>query len=173
MPSFCKAWPNQGPQGQSSAPLPPCPSPRPHQQQAVAVVEMKHQGFIQELIAGAHGVGAGLGAAAHAGVICPHLASAGGPAAAAGSANPPVSQGDTEAVGQRGKPGSGPSPPMGQRFCRTYSIKGSGLGAGAGPRDTGYGGHVPAQSPWSDVGWHCATRRARSCCFSSWSCPEL
>lgn len=134
VPSFCKAWPNRGPhhphhslhaaarqpsrgdpQPTPGLPspgrfLPPCPGPCPHQQQEVAVVQVKHQGLIQELVASAHGVGAGLGATAHAGVICPCLAGAGGPAATPASASPPASQGETKAVGQCRKPGPGPSP---------------------------------------------------------------
>lgn len=195
VPSFCKAQPNQGPQGQSSPPAlqpPHCgktplkggptaqlprtspatvPRPRPHQQQAVAVVEVKHQGLIQELVARAHGVGAGLGAAAHAGVICPHLAGAGSPAAAPGSASPPVSQGETEALGQHSKPGPGPSPLTGATLGRVS------VGPTVSPQQGWAKEQVPGAQgmgpPWRDAGCHCATRRARSCCFWTWTCPEL
>lgn len=108
--------PQPSPRLPSPGHLLPPHSARTHQQQAVAVVEVKHQGLIQELVAGAQGVGTGLRAAAQAHVICPCLSSARDPAAAPGSASPPASEEEMKTAGQCGKPGPDPSPPTGSEF---------------------------------------------------------
>lgn len=89
---------------------PSCPSPQSHQQQAVAVVEVEHQGLIQELIAGAHGVCAALRATARSSIICSHLTSTGSPASTPRSAGPPANQRETE-PDQHRAPESSPSFP--------------------------------------------------------------
>lgn len=148
---------------------PPCPSPGSHQQQAVAVVEVKHQGFIQELVAGAHGVGTAVGATACPGVVCSHLTGAGGPAHTPGSAGPPKNQGEIE-PGQCREPGSSPSSPPAAgatlgSFCRTYS--------NTATQDwtkesvPGSQGTQVSMETWG------VPSRARSFSFMSWDCPQL
>lgn len=148
---------------------PPCPSPCSHQQQAVAVVEVKHQGFIQELVAGAHGVGTAVGATACPGVVCSHLTGAGGPAHTPGSAGPPKNQGEIE-PGQCREPGSSPSSPPAAgatlgSFCRTYS--------NTATQDwtkesvPGSQGTQVSMETWG------VPSRARSFSFMSWDCPQL